>query len=185
MGWWEDLGNWAGELTGWNAAQRQRDSDEKERRAAEEREKRMLKLTQGFTGDASQMGQQAMAFAQQQAGQQANMQATEAARQAGRAARTAGLNPGQAAVLGGQTTAGTWAQAQQAALNQALQLYNTQQNANLSAAGLNPFQGPQYTNQGAGQQAMEFGKGVVGGVSGFAGTASNVQSGSGNTGLGG
>ena len=184
MGFWEDVGNYFGEVTGMNAANRQRESDERERRAAEEREKRMKKLTSGFTGDASQMGAQAMQFAQQQAGQQANMQATEVARQAARSARTAGLNPGQAAVLGGQQTGSAWLQAQQAALNQALQLYNTQQNANLSAAGLNPFQGPQFTHQGAGQQAMSFVNGVAGAAGGLAGTASNVMSGSGKSGSG-
>jgi len=179
MGWWEDLGNWAGEVTGWNAAGRQRDSDDKERRAAEEREKRITNLTRGFTGDASQMGAQAMQFAQQQAGEQANMQATEAARQAAKGARTAGLNPGQAAVLGGQQTGSAWLNAQQAALNQGLQLYNSQQSANLAAAGMNPFQGPQYTNQGAGQQGMGFANAAAGALGGIAGTGSNVVSGSG------
>lgn len=156
MGWWEDLTNYAGELTGWNAANRQRDADEAAKEESRKREERMNKMLGGFTGDPAQMGAQAMAFAQQQAGQQANMQATEAARQSARAARTAGLNPGQAAVLGGQQTGSAWLQAQQAALNQGLQLYGNQQNANLAAAGMTPYQAPQYQNMNAGQQAGAF-----------------------------
>lgn len=165
MGFFDDVGNFFGNITG----QTQRNQAMQAQQAAQQTAANAAGTLGGIaTQDPNAIAQQAIASGQQAGEQIGRENATVGTQQALQAARTAGVNKGQAALVGGQQAGNLFTQGRQQGQGLGTGAYQTARGQNIGAA------------TGQAQAA-----GVQGGIGGQQGAAGAAQQGSFLSGLGG
>jgi hypothetical protein len=184
----DQLGNWIGEMTGWNQAQRANADQSSTNQwnalqmmGAMQQYGNMNRALQGVVGggDPMQRAQQQyqQAFdASQQAGAD---QAQQAGRQTIMAGRTAGLNPGQAALMAGQQTGQNYLAGQQQALGQYRQAQDAATSAQLQAAGMSAGLAVPGLQRQQGTDGTQATSSFMGGLGTLAGAGSQLLTGGG------
>jgi len=182
----DQLGNWIGEMTGWNQAQRANADQSSTNQwnalqmmGAMQQYGNMNRALQGVVGggDPMQRAQQQyqQAFdASQQAGAD---QAQQAGRQTIMAGRTAGLNPGQAALMAGQQTGQNYLAGQQQALGQFRQAQDAATSAQLQAAGISAGLANPNLNRQQGTDATAPITSLMSGIGSLAGAGASIAGG--------
>jgi hypothetical protein len=182
----DQIGNWIGDITGWNQAQRGKKDEEATERAnaeaqrkAQEQYAQMQQYLGGVVGGGDPMQRAQQQYQQAfQASQQAGAdQAQQANRQALMAARTAGLNPGQAAILAGQQTGQNYLAGQQQALGQFRGAQDAATSAQLQAAGMSAGLSVPGLARQQGTDASGAVQGLMGGIGTLAGVGAGIVGG--------
>jgi hypothetical protein len=157
MGFFQDVGNWFGDITGANQA-----NLAKEQQKAGQANEAAAGTTLGQIGgtSAGQFAQQAGQAGQALGNQMGQQAATMGTQQAMQAARTAGLNKGQAALEGGQQAGRLYTQGQQAGQGMGMESYGQGAQTQLGGA---TQQGNLGVNQMGGAQQGQAAAGKAGG----------------------
>jgi hypothetical protein len=140
----DQIGNWLGEITGWNPAQRASQdaaataqANQVNQLIAMYKYNQMNKMLGGaLKGTPEERAQRQYQEAFEASKQAGADQAQQAGRQAIMSGRTAGLNPGQAAIMAGQQTGQNYLAGQQQALQQYRQAQDAAMSAQLQGAGI-------------------------------------------------